>query len=68
MMERLLVSCPYGLCAKKWVNCKPVNQDIKRKFDTIVDLGAGAGHFSKLLEPDKARKVIMIDSSGSCQK
>jgi len=37
--------------------------DIKRKFDTIVDLGAGAGHFSKLLEPDKARKVIMIDSS-----
>ncbi|KIM63606.1 hypothetical protein SCLCIDRAFT_15470 [Scleroderma citrinum Foug A] len=37
--------------------------DIKRKFDTIVDLGAGPGHFSKLLEPDKTRKVIMIESS-----
>ncbi|KAF8138313.1 S-adenosyl-L-methionine-dependent methyltransferase [Boletus edulis] len=38
--------------------------DIKRRFDTIVDLGSGSGHFSKLLEPDKTRKVIMIDSSG----
>ncbi|KAH0839776.1 S-adenosyl-L-methionine-dependent methyltransferase [Lanmaoa asiatica] len=37
--------------------------DIKRKFNTIVDLGSGPGHFSKLLEPDKTRKVIMIDSS-----
>ena len=39
-------------------------KDIKRKFETIVDLGSGPGHFSKLLEPDKTRKVIMIDSSG----
>ncbi|KAG9317317.1 S-adenosyl-L-methionine-dependent methyltransferase [Chiua virens] len=38
--------------------------DIKTKFDTLVDLGSGPGHFSKLLEPDKVRKVIMIDSSG----
>jgi len=38
--------------------------DIKRKFDTILDLGSGPGHFSKLLEPDKTRKVLMIDSSG----
>jgi len=37
--------------------------DIKRKFDTILDLGSGPGHFSKLLEPDKTRKVLMIDSS-----
>ncbi|KAF9226760.1 S-adenosyl-L-methionine-dependent methyltransferase [Gyrodon lividus] len=37
--------------------------DIKRKFDTVVDLGSGPGHFSKLLEPDKTRKVLMIDSS-----
>jgi NADH dehydrogenase [ubiquinone] 1 alpha subcomplex assembly factor 5 len=37
--------------------------DIKRKFDTIVDLGSGPGHFSKLLEPEKTRKVLMIDSS-----
>ncbi|KAI9574829.1 S-adenosyl-L-methionine-dependent methyltransferase [Boletus coccyginus] len=38
--------------------------DIKRRFDTIVDLGSGPGHFSKLLETNKTRKVIMIDSSG----
>ncbi|KAG1892130.1 S-adenosyl-L-methionine-dependent methyltransferase [Suillus subluteus] len=37
--------------------------DIKRKFDTIVDLGSGPGHFSKLLDPEKTRKVLMIDSS-----
>ncbi|KAH7887495.1 S-adenosyl-L-methionine-dependent methyltransferase [Phlebopus sp. FC_14] len=37
--------------------------DIKRRFDTIVDLGSGAGHFSKLLEPNKTRRVLMIDSS-----
>ncbi|KAI6163234.1 S-adenosyl-L-methionine-dependent methyltransferase [Pisolithus thermaeus] len=37
--------------------------DIKKKFDTVVDLGCGPGHFSKLLEPDKTRKVVMIDSS-----
>ncbi|KAH7909452.1 S-adenosyl-L-methionine-dependent methyltransferase [Hygrophoropsis aurantiaca] len=37
--------------------------DIKRKFDTIVDLGSGPGHFSKLLEPEKTRKVVMIESS-----
>lgn len=38
--------------------------DIKRKFDTVVDLGSGPGHFSKLLETDKVKKSIMIDSSG----
>jgi len=39
--------------------------DIKRKFDTILDLGSGPGHFSKLLELDKTRKVVMVDSSAS---
>ncbi|KXN89455.1 NADH dehydrogenase [ubiquinone] 1 alpha subcomplex assembly factor 5 [Leucoagaricus sp. SymC.cos] len=38
--------------------------DIKRNFNTIVDLGSGPGHFSRLLEPPKVRKSIMIDSSG----
>ncbi|KAL0950157.1 hypothetical protein HGRIS_010151 [Hohenbuehelia grisea] len=38
-------------------------QDIKRKFDTILDLGSGPGHFTKLLEPEKTRKCIMVDSS-----
>ncbi|KAF9057860.1 S-adenosyl-L-methionine-dependent methyltransferase [Panaeolus papilionaceus] len=37
--------------------------DIKRTFNTIVDLGAGPGHFSKLLEKDKVQKSILIDSS-----
>ncbi|KAJ3923737.1 S-adenosyl-L-methionine-dependent methyltransferase [Lentinula edodes] len=38
-------------------------EDIKRKFSTIVDLGSGSGHFSKLLDPDNTQKCIMIDSS-----
>ncbi|KAI0040429.1 S-adenosyl-L-methionine-dependent methyltransferase [Auriscalpium vulgare] len=38
--------------------------DIKRKFETVLDLGSGAGHFSKLLEEDKAGKVTMLDLSG----
>ncbi|KAF8076709.1 hypothetical protein FPV67DRAFT_1714822 [Lyophyllum atratum] len=37
--------------------------DIKRKFNCILDLGSGPGHFSKLLELDKTKKSIMIDAS-----
>lgn len=39
-------------------------EDIKRTFDTMLDLGSGPGHFSKLLETTKVRKCIMVDSSG----
>ena len=39
-------------------------QDIKRKFSTIVDLGSGPGHFSRLLEPQNVQKSIMLDLSG----
>jgi len=35
------------------------------QFKTIVDLGSGPGHFSKLLEPEKVKKSIMIDNSGA---
>ncbi|KAF9266265.1 S-adenosyl-L-methionine-dependent methyltransferase [Marasmius fiardii PR-910] len=37
--------------------------DIKRKFSTIVDLGSGSGHFTKLLDPNFTQKSIMVDSS-----
>ncbi|KAF8897920.1 S-adenosyl-L-methionine-dependent methyltransferase [Infundibulicybe gibba] len=37
--------------------------DIKRTFTQVLDLGSGAGHFSKLLEPEKTRKSVMLDSS-----
>ncbi|KAJ7098752.1 S-adenosyl-L-methionine-dependent methyltransferase [Mycena belliarum] len=37
--------------------------DIKRTFDTVLDLGSGPGHFTKLLEPERAKKAVMIDSS-----
>ncbi|KAJ7246546.1 S-adenosyl-L-methionine-dependent methyltransferase [Mycena haematopus] len=37
--------------------------DIKRTFNSILDLGSGAGHFTKLLEPEKAQKSIMVDLS-----
>jgi NADH dehydrogenase [ubiquinone] 1 alpha subcomplex assembly factor 5 len=39
-------------------------QDIKRSFNTVLDLGSGPGHLSKLLESDKVKKAIMLDSSG----
>ncbi|KAI9466971.1 S-adenosyl-L-methionine-dependent methyltransferase [Lactarius psammicola] len=37
--------------------------DIKRNFPSILDLGSGSGHFSKLLEPDRTQKVTMVDMS-----
>ncbi|KZT06514.1 S-adenosyl-L-methionine-dependent methyltransferase [Laetiporus sulphureus 93-53] len=37
--------------------------DIKRKFKTILDVGSGPGHFSKLLDPETTEKVVMLDSS-----
>ncbi|KAH9965975.1 S-adenosyl-L-methionine-dependent methyltransferase [Russula dissimulans] len=37
--------------------------DIKRKFSSVLDLGSGPGHFSKLLELDRAQKVTMLDLS-----
>lgn len=60
MMERFLV-CHFGNKSDFVLN--PF-EDIKRKFDTVVDLGSGPGHFSRLLEPEKVKKSIMIDSSG----
>ncbi|KAJ3487255.1 hypothetical protein NLI96_g3663 [Meripilus lineatus] len=38
-------------------------QDIKRKFKTILDLGSGPGHVGKLLESEMTEKVVMLDSS-----
>ncbi|KAI0340873.1 S-adenosyl-L-methionine-dependent methyltransferase [Trametopsis cervina] len=37
--------------------------DIKRKFNTILDLGSGPGHLSKMLETATTAKVVMLDSS-----
>ncbi|CAL1700136.1 unnamed protein product [Somion occarium] len=37
--------------------------DIKRKFNVILDLGSGPGHFSKMLEPSITKKVVMLESS-----
>jgi len=37
--------------------------DIKRKFQSILDLGSGPGHFSKMLEKDITEKVVMLDLS-----
>ncbi|KAI0371520.1 S-adenosyl-L-methionine-dependent methyltransferase [Pilatotrama ljubarskyi] len=38
-------------------------QDIKRKFNTVLDLGSGPGHFSKLLDPEMTQKATLLDSS-----
>ncbi|TFK46889.1 S-adenosyl-L-methionine-dependent methyltransferase [Heliocybe sulcata] len=37
--------------------------DVKRKFNSILDLGSGPGHLSNLIESDITRKVVMLDSS-----
>lgn len=39
--------------------------DIKRQFNTILDVGSGPGHFSKLLEPATTKKAVLLDSSGT---
>jgi NADH dehydrogenase [ubiquinone] 1 alpha subcomplex assembly factor 5 len=62
MMERLFVRSFQTriLCAF----CRQhLSQDIKRKFNTILDLGSGPGHFAKLLEPEKTNKIVMLDLS-----
>lgn len=68
MMERLEVRYTRnGFCSFDLVYISRllhVCQDIKRKFDTVLDLGSGPGHFAKLLELEKTKKCIMIDSSG----
>ncbi|CAE6425644.1 unnamed protein product [Rhizoctonia solani] len=37
--------------------------DIKRRFPHILDLGAGSGHFTKLLDLDVTDRVTMLDMS-----
>ena len=48
------------------VSSNDERQDIKRKFNTVLDLGCGPGHFSKLLDSETTQKVVMVDSSGRC--
>ncbi|KAG9102001.1 hypothetical protein FS749_000566 [Ceratobasidium sp. UAMH 11750] len=37
--------------------------DIKRRFPHILDLGAGSGHFTKLLDAEITDRVTMLDMS-----
>ncbi|CAG8474286.1 14115_t:CDS:10 [Cetraspora pellucida] len=37
--------------------------DIKRKYDTIVDLGCGCGHVVKHIDQDITKKLLMCDMS-----
>ncbi|KAF8335034.1 S-adenosyl-L-methionine-dependent methyltransferase [Cantharellus anzutake] len=39
--------------------------DIKRTFNTVLDIGAGPGHFSRLLPPGSVNQVKMVDISYS---
>jgi len=67
LIERFMVranSC--HKCISALIPVVSVIQDVRRKFDTILDLGSGSGHFTKLLEPALTNKVIMLDSSGTC--
>lgn len=59
MMERFLVRTDLTSSALLLIHF----QDIKRSFGSVLDIGAGAGHFSKLLEPENTRRSIMLDLS-----
>ncbi|CAG8468143.1 22600_t:CDS:10 [Gigaspora rosea] len=37
--------------------------DIKRNYDTIVDLGCGCGHIVKYMDHDISKKLVMCDMS-----
>ncbi|TRM67864.1 S-adenosyl-L-methionine-dependent methyltransferase [Schizophyllum amplum] len=37
--------------------------DIKREYESVLDIGSGPGHFSKLLEAPKVKKSVMLESS-----
>jgi methylase of polypeptide subunit release factors len=39
------------------------SQDIKRRFPTVCDVGAGPGFISKHLDPEITQNLIMTDSS-----
>ena len=41
-------------------------KDIKRTYSSILDVGSGPGHFSKLLDPQITKKIVMLDFSGKC--
>lgn len=38
-------------------------KDIKRTYKSILDLGAGPGHFSKLIESKMTDKIVMLELS-----
>jgi NADH dehydrogenase [ubiquinone] 1 alpha subcomplex assembly factor 5 len=62
MMERFMVCTNVSQVLSE---SNAASQDIKRNFDTVLDLGSGPGHFSKLLWPEKAKKSVMLDSSST---
>jgi NADH dehydrogenase [ubiquinone] 1 alpha subcomplex assembly factor 5 len=39
------------------------SQDIKRRFDTVVDVGSGPGYIARHIDPETTKRVIMLDSS-----
>lgn len=62
LVERFLVGIPYKYF-ELYIITKKYIQDIKRTFNSVVDLGAGSGHLTRLLEPESVKKSIMLDMS-----
>jgi NADH dehydrogenase [ubiquinone] 1 alpha subcomplex assembly factor 5 len=60
MIERFMASI---YSAQLSYNLAETDQDIKRNFSSVLDLGSGSGHFAKLLESDQTKKVTMLDLS-----
>nr|KAJ3420437.1 hypothetical protein HK105_005672 [Polyrhizophydium stewartii] len=37
--------------------------DIRREFNTVLDLGSGSGHIIKFIEPENVKKLVQMDMS-----
>ncbi|KAG8835906.1 hypothetical protein FRB91_008391 [Serendipita sp. 411] len=37
--------------------------DVKRKYESVLDVGAGPGHFSRLIESKLTNKILMLEMS-----
>jgi len=65
LIERMMVRPPRSIDSERDTRLTLHAQDIKRKFNTILDLGSGPGHFARLVESETAEKVVMVDSSSA---
>jgi NADH dehydrogenase [ubiquinone] 1 alpha subcomplex assembly factor 5 len=60
MVDRLLVNAPmtYDQFTLK---------DIKRRFNRILEMGAGTGHISKIIDDELCKELVVVEASSNCE-